>query len=224
MTAEEEYQARLDAEDSEELLLLLLLQIKVVTTFISRGEPYLIDMVAIKDELVKAGYAGAKVIIDNAKTPKEIVQLLSRSGYIEQAAAVASDQMEQTTIKRINSALDQLAVDNGAIAVTDQQKALAVKAELEAIAESRASVAVGNMVVDGAEGLKDLIVNRGTKTWINMGDRRVRLTHMAAGGQTVPANDYFTVGGSRLKFPRDPAGSAKETARCRCVARYSEVW
>jgi hypothetical protein len=220
MTAQAEYDARTQEEEShaELLLLLLLLQSREVYGQILRGASVALDNAPIRAALVDAGYAGANIIAANAVTPAEVVDLLKGSGYIEAAADLAVSQMAQTTASRINHALDEIG------AAADAEKAKAVKAELDAIAEMRAGNAAGNMVVDGAEGLKDALVNNGTKTWVNMGDRRVRRTHMSAGGQTVPANGFFSVGGGMLRFPRDPAGPARETMRCRCVARYSQEW
>lgn len=62
------------------------------------------------------------------------------------------------------------------------------------------------------------------KTWRNAGDNRVRKTHVAAQGQTVYFYDSFTVGGFRLKYPKDPAAPLSETANCRCGVEYSVSW
>jgi len=224
MSAEAEHEQRTAAEEhhGELLLALLLLQSRDIASQIARGLPYVIDNAPIRQALLDAGYAGAQIIADNAVTPKEIVDVLKTSGYIEEAADVASNQMRDTTAKRIEAAIE--AIREPDVTPTDREKAKAVKAELDNIAPSRAPNAAGNMVVDGAEGLKDRLVNQGTKTWVNMGDKRVRLTHRAAGGQTVQADGFFIVGGAMLRHPRDPAAPLKETARCRCVARYSREW
>lgn len=55
-----------------------------------------------------------------------------------------------------------------------------------------------------------------SKTWVTIGDDRVRRTHREANGQTQPMDGYFEVGGQQLEYPHDPSGSAKETANCRC--------
>lgn len=61
-----------------------------------------------------------------------------------------------------------------------------------------------------------------TKTWDTVGDRRVRPSHQAADGQTIPLDASFTVGDSRLRFPGDVALGAPigEWINCRCSARY----
>ena len=55
------------------------------------------------------------------------------------------------------------------------------------------------------------------KEWLATGDNRVRPTHKSASGQTVGITESFDVGGSEMRFPGDPRGSAKETINCRCT-------
>lgn len=44
--------------------------------------------------------------------------------------------------------------------------------------------------------------------------RMPRLSHMAADGQIRDVDEPFDVGGEKLMYPRDPAGSAANTIRC----------
>jgi len=55
------------------------------------------------------------------------------------------------------------------------------------------------------------------KRWVTRHDEKVRPTHAAAEGQTVPAAGEFLVGGFSLRYPADPTAPAVETAGCRCV-------
>ena len=54
------------------------------------------------------------------------------------------------------------------------------------------------------------------KMWIATGDGRTRADHLAAHGQTQPIKRPFKVGGEKLQYPLDPAGSGKQTINCRC--------
>lgn len=54
----------------------------------------------------------------------------------------------------------------------------------------------------------------GAKTWIHMGDDRVRPQHLAVGGETVDMSANFSNG---LRFPGDFNGPISEWANCRCV-------
>jgi uncharacterized protein with gpF-like domain len=58
------------------------------------------------------------------------------------------------------------------------------------------------------------------KEWVSMQDDRVRSAHRTADGQTVALEGTFLVGGEQLRYPRDPAGSAGNTANCRCQEIY----
>ena len=53
------------------------------------------------------------------------------------------------------------------------------------------------------------------KEWRHSHIARVpRLSHLAAEGQRVDVDQPFRVGGEKLMYPRDPAGSAANTIRC----------
>lgn len=52
-----------------------------------------------------------------------------------------------------------------------------------------------------------------------------RLEHMAAHGQVRKVDEPFDVGGEKLMYPRDPAGSARNTINCGCASiPYHEDW
>jgi hypothetical protein len=64
------------------------------------------------------------------------------------------------------------------------------------------------------------------KSWIDMRDKRVRPTHVEAGRRygaaSIPVNEAFIVGGSRMMYPGDTSLGApiREIANCRCSAQY----
>ena len=58
------------------------------------------------------------------------------------------------------------------------------------------------------------------RQWRSRRDARVRMTHRRADGQEVGPTVPFLVGGSLLRYPRDPAGPLRETAGCRCTVDY----
>jgi len=54
--------------------------------------------------------------------------------------------------------------------------------------------------------------------WLStMDPPRARDTHMAVDGQVRKAGGYYMVDGERLRFPLDPAGSARNVVNCRCA-------
>lgn len=77
---------------------------------------------------------------------------------------------------------------------------------------------IGNLAVNNAA----LNSGKTRKRWRTFGDSRVRNTHRAASGQTVPINEPFIIGGSRLMFPCDTSlgADASEVVNCRCTVQY----
>ena len=66
------------------------------------------------------------------------------------------------------------------------------------------------------EGWKQSEVVTGKK-WRSAGGSRTRKTHRKANGQVKPLDEPFEVGKSKLMYPGDPAGEAKEIVNCRCT-------
>ncbi len=64
------------------------------------------------------------------------------------------------------------------------------------------------------------------KQWLHGETAKVpRITHIAANGQIRDVNEPFMVGGEALIYPRDPAGSAKNTINCGCYSLpYHDDW
>lgn len=55
------------------------------------------------------------------------------------------------------------------------------------------------------------------KEWLSTPDNRTRDTHVEVNGQKRKIDEPFDVGGEKLMYPADPAGSAKEVLQCRCT-------
>jgi len=67
-----------------------------------------------------------------------------------------------------------------------------------------------------------LVVPGLKKEWRHSHISRIpRLSHLAAEGQIRNVDKPFNVSGEELMYPRDPAGSAKNTIRCEC---YTVPW
>lgn len=56
------------------------------------------------------------------------------------------------------------------------------------------------------------------KKWLSAPDNRVRPAHRDANGQIREIDEPFDVGGEKLMYPLDPAGSEENTLNCRCCA------
>ncbi|WP_337032483.1 phage minor head protein [Paenibacillus illinoisensis] len=66
------------------------------------------------------------------------------------------------------------------------------------------------------EGWKQSAIAKGKK-WRSSAGARTRKTHRKANGQIVALDKPFKVGSSKLMYPGDPAGKAKEIINCRCT-------
>lgn len=66
------------------------------------------------------------------------------------------------------------------------------------------------------EGWKQSAIAKGKK-WRSSAGTRTRKTHRKANGQVVDLDKPFKVGSSKLMYPGDPAGEAKEIVNCRCT-------
>lgn len=54
------------------------------------------------------------------------------------------------------------------------------------------------------------------KRWLTEVDKRVRATHRAVHGMTIPLTAVFPVGNDLMLYPGDPLASVDEVAGCRC--------
>lgn len=62
------------------------------------------------------------------------------------------------------------------------------------------------------------------KTWVSFQDNRVRDTHRAVDGATIPIEEFFHVGNAELLYPCDEENGwehPEELNNCRCVLEYS---
>ncbi|ADO57431.1 phage minor head protein [Paenibacillus polymyxa] len=66
------------------------------------------------------------------------------------------------------------------------------------------------------EGWKQSEIAKGKK-WRSAAGTRTRKSHRKANGQVVPLDEPFKVGDSKLMYPGDPSGEAKEIVNCRCT-------
>lgn len=140
--------------------------------------------------------------------------------------------------------LDRVAERTGQL--EDELRTVVSSTIQEGFVEGRASLSVGRLIEARVEALSraravaiartelNALANGGSvlaakasgvskfKRWLTAGDDRVRDTHVAASGQTVPIDATFSVGGSSLAYPGDPAGSLEETMNCRCTVTYTD--
>lgn len=70
------------------------------------------------------------------------------------------------------------------------------------------------------EEFYDAKLSKKTKTWHTALDEKVRMTHIALEGVTLPIDEYFDVGGYKALYPLAETLPLQETANCRCTLEY----
>jgi len=93
------------------------------------------------------------------------------------------------------------------------------RSETIAITETHNAAMFGNYF--SAKDLSEEYDLKTKKEWIATFDARTRETHVEANGQIVDMDEAFIVGGERMMYPGDPAASAENVIRCRCVLAYT---
>ena len=122
-----------------------------------------------------------------------------KSEYISKQIDKFSNEIVDTTLRHLEEAY-YLSPERQSIIAVNEANTLCMSEELE----------------DAYNGGYTM------KTWVTERDSKVRRTHREVEGKTVPIDDYFYVGASRLLFPGDELnGDDEEIANCRCSLRYS---
>jgi hypothetical protein len=68
------------------------------------------------------------------------------------------------------------------------------------------------------------VKDRVLKKWHVTLDGRERSSHAEmASKPAIPIDDFFDVGGEKLKYPGDPRGSAGNVIQCRCAVVYERI-
>jgi hypothetical protein len=71
-----------------------------------------------------------------------------------------------------------------------------------------------------SSGVKDRLL----KKWHVTLDGRERQAHAdMVNKPAIPIDDFFDVGGEKLKYPGDPRGSAGNVIQCRCAIVYQRI-
>jgi hypothetical protein len=78
-----------------------------------------------------------------------------------------------------------------------------------------------NTCYNGQEFVDAVKSGKTEKQWKSMKDERVRPTHVAVDDETIPIDEYFVVGNSLMRYPRDlSCTDFSEVANCRCSVQY----
>lgn len=112
----------------------------------------------------------------------------------------------------------QFRVRSNTISQTETQEAAESTKQIQATAVAGKPIPeLGPAFVERPDEVPDV-----TKTWITIGDDRVRPSHIAVNRTTLEEDGIFNVGQSRLRFPGDTSllADIRETVNCRCSSQY----
>jgi len=101
------------------------------------------------------------------------------------------------------------------------ERYLKYRAETIARTEAKRALGSGNQLLwNQAVASGKLDEDQVTKTWLTVGDHKVRPAHVELDGQTVGLNDPFTCSYGEIAYPGDPGADPGMTINCRCTAIY----
>ena len=199
---------------------------KIEEVYISRGrvgvERYLGDRTRIWERVLKSLYVG--IIEDFGSQTYDLFvkkEFDPFSSFINEwsdkwaatRAVLITDTSKVLANKAITSGLDAgQSVDkigHGLRTYYDES------AGYRSMRMSRTEV-VGASNYGSFEGARQSAVVK-TKTWVSSRDERVRDSHIAIDGETVPLDEAYSNG---LMYPGDPSGSGTEIIQCRCTQAY----
>lgn len=132
--------------------------------------------------------------------------------YRQIASAIATGIQEGESIPNIAARVDEVLTVTGSDRWNNR-----------AVVVARTEVTGANSAGAIAAGAQRQATERRpmVKTWVATtrppSSERTRPAHLEADGQTVPLMDAFIVGGERLQYPGDPAGSPGNVISCRCA-------
>jgi hypothetical protein len=142
--------------------------------------------------------------------------------------------LTQSAIKKINTELTlglmgQKSPYDVMGAIGRNLKDKSVFRSIEARAETIVRTEAGRVLEASGQARKEAaarVVPGLQKQWYyGHSPRMPRLDHMAANGQIRDVDKPFDVGGEKLMYPKDPAGSAQNTIRCGCTSiPYHPRW
>jgi predicted HTH domain antitoxin len=169
-----------------------------------------------REELTKEGEA-----LPGDKEVLVVASRILRNRNKGRVATIANDNtqgivegMREVIVKRAHTELQT--------SITEDDKDTAE--ELYLLSNDYTTYKVSEHMKDGDKEKLWLlaILASATKTWVTMGDNRVRDWHVKADGQTVPINEPFVSGGQLLMYPGDMSlgASLENILNCRCSALY----
>ena len=172
------------------------------------------------EEVVLYILALIETTIESGETDQEYIQTQFYDKYLD---VIASYMLIDTYIKRYALSVTKQIIDATFERFSSEDKSITDDYYLSNDRAMFISECEANSILNYRQYSKALKSGKTKKTWIDVGDKRERKTHLEVGGITIPINEPFSVGDSLLMFPTDHSlgASADEIVNCRCSIQYS---
>lgn len=161
-------------------------------------------LVALISDIIERGQPAEQLAVFIEESAAGVIRSLDRS--VESVLAAAG---RPSDLQVVRATLQRLFTTDF---VSDFSQRVALEEVLQASAAFEYQAAIEARDRTGRDYMQH---------WRNQGDERVRDTH--TGVASVALGELFSVGDALLRFPRDPAGPAREVKRCRCWCERKRV-
>lgn len=168
------------------------------------------------------GLLPATMTYDALRQGSAIADALARGVTRQQAQATVkttADRLASAWDKQIATGIDASAIDDLISTLTDAYDGWQA-GRIPSIASLQVVGGWELGQLDAAFSAANVTGAQAVRTWVTVGDAKVRPEHAAADGQQVGIGENFSVGGEDLMYPCDPSGSAAQIMGCRCTAEY----
>lgn len=172
------------------------------------------------EEVVLYILALIETTIESGEANREYIQTQFYDKYLD---VIASYMLIDTYIKQYAVDITKQIIDATFERFSVEDKSITDDYYLSNDRAMFISECEANSILNYRQYSKALKTGKTKKTWIDVGDKRERKTHLEVGGTTIPINEPFSVGDSLLMFPTDHSlgASADEIVNCRCSIQYS---
>lgn len=172
------------------------------------------------EEVILYILALIETTIESGETNREYIQTQFYDKYLD---VIASYMLIDAYIKQYALDVTKQIIDATFERFSSEDKSIADDYYLSNDRAMFISECEANSILNYRQYSKAVKAGKTKKTWIDVGDKRERKTHLEVGGTTIPINEPFSVGDSLLMFPTDHSlgASADEIVNCRCSIQYS---
>ncbi|MFR2103942.1 MAG: phage minor head protein [Roseburia inulinivorans] len=172
------------------------------------------------EEVVLYILALIETTIESGETDQEYIQTQFYDKYLD---VIASYMLIDAYIKQYALDVTKQIIDATFERFSSEDKSITDDYYLSNDRAMFISECEANSILNYRQYSKAVKAGKTKKTWIDVGDKRERKTHLEVGGTTIPIYEPFSVGDSLLMFPTDHSlgASADEIVNCRCSIQYS---